>query len=678
MTNETTYFAKLPSTECADECIARIENFAQSREQLESRWARNYQYFYNNYYADSNADRGVKHGGEQEELSLMPVNHFQNIIQNWHVLITSIVPSFIPRAVNSDYKSLSQTKLAGDLIDYYNKESDVEQYTSTAVLHSLLFDAGYIKMEWNPNKGREYAVDDQENIYNEGDIEVSNPTAYDVIFDLYKKEFRENDWVIVRTYRSKWDLIENYVGSDTPDEELSEKQKTLKGEILSAPEADEIILSSRPFETEYVDSDDVEVFEFWHRKTPALPQGRLVRFTRNGAVLEDIPMPYRDIPIYQITAGQDIANQFGHSIANQLAPIQEAINSEYSTVLTNHEAFGVQNVVAPRDSNVKATQITGGLNFIEYNAVNAPGGGKPEPLNLTQTPPEVFNFIAMLEKSMEMVSGINSVIRGQPDSNLKSGTALALIQNQALQYASHLQKAYTILLEDIGTNIIRLLRDYATTNRMISIAGKHNRSAMKEFTGDDLVNIDRVIVDLGNPLAQTLAGRVELAQNLIQTGLLKTVEEYIMVVETGQLNSLTEHTFSELQNINAENEELMEQAVVTAIPTDDHRLHILEHKTLLDDPEARRNAPYVQNVLMHIQEHIQLMNNPGYMQLSQVLGNMSFAQQQTGGPAAPTGAGAPPPPETLTDMPQSIRPQATGGIDVQQPQPPRPPRAPGQ
>ena len=36
-------------------------------------------------------------------------------------------------------------------------------------------------------------------------------------------------------------------------------------------------------------------------------------------------------------------------------------------------------------------------------------GCKPESLNLTNTPPEIFNFIKILEGTLETISGVNSL-----------------------------------------------------------------------------------------------------------------------------------------------------------------------------------------------------------------------------------------------------------------------------
>ena len=45
---------------------------------------------------------------------------------------------------------------------------------------------------------------------------------------------------------------------------------------------------------------------------------------------------------------------------------------------------------------------------------------------------------------------------------------------------------------------------------------------------------------------------------------------------------------------------------VQALMTDNHSLHVQEHKTLLDSPEARKNPMIVQTVLNHIMEHTNL------------------------------------------------------------------------
>ena len=171
---------------------------------------------------------------------------------------------------------------------------------------------------------------------------------------------------------------------------------------------------------------------------------------------------------------------------------------------------------------------------------------------------------------------------------------MALMASMSIQYMSGLQRSYTQLIEGIGTGLINILKDYASVPRVAAIVGKTNRSEMKEFTGDDLSNVNRVMVDIGNPLARTTAGKVEMAEQMLQMGVIKTPEQYFTVMNTGKLESMTEDTQSELLLIKAENERLVEDAKVIAVATDQHALHIKEHRAVLADPELRFNPELVE------------------------------------------------------------------------------------
>jgi hypothetical protein len=354
-----------------------------------------------------------------------------------------------------------------------------------------------------------------------------------------------------------------------------------------------------------------------------MPEGRYMLYLDKDVVLLDSPMPYRTLPIYAIHAGHYLGTPYGYTPLFDILPLQDAVNSLYSTVLTNQTAFGVQNILVPRGADISIESLSGNLNVIEANMQ----AGQIQPLNLTQTPKEIFDFIQMLEKVMETISGVNSVARGNPDPNLRSGNALALVQSMTLQYMSGLQQSYVGVVEDVGTGIINALKDHAQVPRIATIVGKSNRSYLKEFTGDDLSSVSRIIVDIGNPLARTTAGRVEMAEQLLQMQAIKTPEQYFSVINTGQLDVMTEDTQSQLFLIKAENERFVNGEAVVAVFTDEHALHIKEHAAVLSDPELRLEPTILQGVSKHIQEHIDLLRNTS-PEVLQILGQQPLAPQQ--------------------------------------------------
>lgn len=622
MAQQETYFANKSGEETAGIVLEKANQWFHNLDingyldKLKNAWSA----YHGAYYTDAGTGHRVTYSGEQGELVNLPVNHYRNICRHMLTMVTANRPSLDARATNTDYESLVQTKLANGLLDYYMREKRLEDYLIRAIEHAIVFGSGYVKMEWNATSGEihdyiepEFETEDSTDpetgevtsaqkmgpdgqpiekskgfpIY-EGDVMFSTVSPFDIVFDSTKEDTSQLDWVLVRTWKNRFDLAAKY--PEYAEEILRQQTKS---------DLERYNFNGSFYET----TEDIALYEFYHKKTEAMPDGRYLLFVGADVVLMDSPMPYRKLPVFRVSPGDILGTPYGYTDTFDLLPIQEAINSLYSAVLTNQNAFAVQNVLMPRGSDVVPTSIAGGLNLIEYNAQV----GKPEALNLTATAPEVFNFITVLEKTMETISGVNSVSRGNPEASLKSGNALALVQSMSLQFISSLQHSYVKLMEDVGTGMIQMLQDFASVPRIAMIVGKSNRTYMKEFTGKDLSSVNRVMVDVGNPLAKTTAGRVQMAEQMLQMGLIKTPEAYISVMNSGKLETMTDSIDRQLLLIKAENEKMVEGETVMALAIEPHSIHIKEHRDVLSDPDLKNDPDLVARVLNHIQEHINML-----------------------------------------------------------------------
>lgn len=615
------------------------------------------------YYSGAATADGHKivWGGEQGELAQLAVNHLRNIAEHMLTIVTANRPSMNARATNTDYKSLVQTRLANDLLDYYMREKRLEKYLKTAVEYAIVMASGYIKMDWNATSGEIYDFnEDTQTEIREGDVEFSNLSPFDVVFDTTKESYNL-DWVVCRTYKNRHDLAAKYP-------ELGDRIRALPSKSETSQYRFDTMINEH--------TDDVPVYEFYHKRTESMPDGRYLLFLSGDITLLDSPMPYRQLPVFRIAPSDILGTPFGYTPLFDILPIQDAINSLYSTILTNQNAFGVQNIYVPRGADISFNNLSGGLNIVEGNQ----GAGKPEALNLTATAPEVFNFLKMLEQAQETLSAVNSVTRGNPEASLKSGTALAMVQSMTLQFMSGLQQSYVQLIEDVGTGLINMLKDFASVPRVALIAGKSNRAYVeKMFTGDDLSQVNRVIVDVGNPLAKTTAGKIQMAQELIQYGIVKTPEEYFTVLNTGNLDVMTEYQQNENLLIRAENEKLAAGEDVIALAIDQHMQHIKEHRGVLADPDLRTDAGLVQRTLNHINEHIELLRtiDPALLTIigEQPLGPAGGTPPAPGTAAPDVNAGSAPQSPAAQAGPEMGTPQPP---PVQVPQPPPIPPGPGQ
>lgn len=647
ISDKNKYWASVGATEIADRILDKVDKYymylAQSgRMDL---FRRSWTY----YYRPRLTGGMLTPVGQQGELTALSVNHYRNLLMHLETMTLQQRPAFEPIAVNSDVKSQSQVILAAGLLDYYMRVKNLERFIKQSVKDGLMFGEGFLRAEWNATGGNTYGKTGTGALVYEGDIKYSNYTPLTCIRDFTLTCNGKDDWIILRDFKNKYELAAQF-----PD--LADK---ILDDSLDAMETSRTtVLNFLALE----DSDQVAMYTLLHPPTPALPQGRFTTCLENGTVMQDGPIPYEETHVYRLAPDEESGTIFGYTVAFDLLPVQEAIDIVYSTAITNISTFGVQNILMPKGHDISTSQISGGLNVIEYD----PKVGKPEALNLTQTSPEVYNFMQTLQEVQQMLAGVDSVTRGDPEASLKSGAALALVAAQSIQFSMNLTQSYVMLVSGVGTGSIQLLQTFAAVPRVAEIAGKSNRPLMKEFSGESLDAIHRVAVDLGNPMTRTTAGKVNLADAYMEKGMIENPDQYIQVVNTGRLEPVIEGKQANLLLTKGENEKLSEGIQQRALITDNHAKHILEHSTVLANPEIRLDPtnPIVQMTLDHIQEHITLAQSPGYQMMAAMLGHEVMVAPAPDPMPQDGGTG---------DMLNSAPPVAQEAANVPMPEMPQPP-----
>lgn len=671
MANETVtqkpYFASLPLEEFIGEAHAKIE--AYYNDLLETGvfwlWDKSYRAYYGANLTGKPGSGQIfdsaelQRGGKSGEIIRLKINHYRSLLKHTLQLATATKPAYACRATNSDYKSQTQAILGNGLVDYYLREKKLQRFLSEAVETGLIFSEGWIHNRWSVTSGETYGKNPATGAeIKEGDIEYSVHSPLDVPRDINITGDQEHKWRFVRRFENRHDLAARLP-------ELAER-------LLSVSTDDHKYESMESFGVRFrgttMNEDFVTVWTFYHEKSDAMPQGRIVEFVGDIGTV-DGPIPYRKIPLHKVSPERLMGTCYGYSPAFDLLGPQQGLDILSSTIMTNQGALGVQSVWTKAGDPLTVTRLESGMKNLQSEE-------EPKPLQLTQTAPEIFQFRQELIGEMETISGISSTVRGNPEANLKSGSALALVVSQSIQFASLLEASYNALVEDVGTDLINLLRDFSKTKRVASIMGASSRPFQREFTADDLTQINRVVVEATSPLSKTVAGRIEIAESLFAKGMIQTPKQYVNIILTGQLEPAIEGTSHELLNIRAENEELREGRPVKAIITDIHTDHIQEHRSILSNPESRRNPLLIKATLDHIQEHLNLWRSadPAILAL-------------TGQPPPPPPAGMMPPPGGMPGMPQPPQGQPAPGpvpgvmqkqapTDAQQPSMPNMPNLP--
>lgn len=632
MASKKKYFADDDAEDLVAYLTKRGESYhsALVRSKMYRKLKKSWQAYHGFFYSEGSHE--VSFGGESGELVQLPVNQYQNFAQHIINMVTGTKPALKCRSVNTDSNSMMETTLANSLIDYYFRELKIPKHMTRAVEAAVILGEGFIKSEWNSNAGEisEYIEPDYKTqidefgtevfVVNEkgepeqknpdeksmpvykGEPKISSLTALDVIYDKNKTDFEDIDWIIIRTWKNKYALANEYP-------EMAEK-------IYMLPTREDLSSSILSLDG-FGEGTDVPVYEFMHKKNSAKPDGRHVIYLSSDIVLVDEALKYRKIPVRRITPRNFIGTNTGYTPMFDLLPLQDMFNSVISTIATNISQFGVQNIAVPMESNIKMESLQGGMNFLQYQTIpGSPNGGLPVALSLTQTPAEVYNFAPMLSGLMETIIAVSSSLRGDPANNIKSGQAMAMMSSQSLQYYSLLQQSYIEMLEDIGTDLIEILQDFCDIERVINITGKMNSTRAKVFKGEKIKTINKVVADVGNALSQTHAGRIQMADNLLQMNLIKNVNDYFSVLNTGNLDVMIQSEIDENQQMALENELLISgEYPVYAHALENHPVHINKHRACILDPMRKLDNELVTRVNNHIAEHLNLLRtvDPGYL-----------------------------------------------------------------
>ncbi len=620
--------------------------------------------------------------GKNGELLYASFNEARNLLQHILNMTVSQPPNMQAKAINSDSASLIAAQTFDGVFDFYfntyNAGRLLKQSTQ-CVERCLYQDIGYMLCEWDPLAGSRVmpeaapegappgAMGDMKY---QGDLYFKARGVRDVTFDPGVEDEDEQDWKCVRDQVNKWDLAERF--------------KNVPGayeKILGTSAATQEILSNRRGWRRPIASDMVDVWKFYARPSKTLRNGRRALLLDADTVLLDEDNPYGEIPVFSVRAMDSIGSAFGYAPMNVIAPVQLSQDVLTTAIMSNFAMFGVQNIAVKGSDQFDVETLAGAMNIIKYQEQ------VPVPLQMTSQANGIIEFHEALRHIGETLSGINSVVRGDPESSLKSGKALGIVQAQAVQFQSSLAASYVRFLQNIGNFMLKVFRLYASTDRITQIVGKNQTMQSQTWNRDTFGPIDRVTAELVDPAMRTLGYKTDLAMFMAQQQMTNTPQEFLTVLTTGQLKPQIQAPLTELNLMHQENddmliaaEKLQEMMTQAGLPQptpemiqavmppvwrpDNDDLHIAEHSGLAATPSTRRNSLVMVVVMAHIEAHEQNRIVKAQKQLLDQMAVQSVIPQPmvaAGSAQAGGQAGGSPPESTGEGAPPAQAPQAVSG-----------------
>lgn len=528
----------------------------------------------------------VSRGGVQSELSLVYTNYIRYLIQHAISRISARRFSFEVPIQEATYSSREQAQIDTDTLEHFRKTTNLNKRYREALEKGYVTGEGYIHVYWDYSGGDVHTIDENGQPVRTGDLCMDVGSFWNVIpFDEYgppayaKAYLRSvNKHVLAAKYPAKSKEILNSCGPDAFTGYLS-KQK---------------LFGNRQHNF-YNEEDLVTLICFYHERDAAVPAGKECILLGDGTHLYDGPLSYSKIPIIRFSPADLPDSDAGYSPAfDALGPI-DAMNSLKSIAMSNQSTFGVQNIWIRDANNLGPADIRGGLRFITSLE-------KPEALQLTQTPAEIFQAIESYRQEAVQIMGLNDVALGIETTRL-SGDAMDVLDDSVYQYSESPRASATEFLEHLGELILTTVNINLTAPIDI-ITNRGRKVAKQTVTGDDLSPRPIIRVELVDSALSSPKGKRKFALDMANAGVVANKEEFIDAYVKGQTQTITDRSTKQMDTIYEENE-LMKRGIKAPVDIfgDNPILHIAHNALVLSDPLTRANPIIAQIAQDHLIEH---------------------------------------------------------------------------
>jgi hypothetical protein len=553
---------------------------------IASIWSRNLRMYYQSVLGNGSLDSSLNFQGENGELIDMHVPVARSDVRKLISIATRQRLNFKAQAESTDYDTTANTQVADALALEYTTDEDIDLtgVRERALELAIVCGHSFLLNQWNSDKEKPI-------------FRVLPPwmTTYNYNVD----SFDNLDWFVVHYFVNRYTLAEEY--------------PKLRDEILTIT-ADRSMINPWSINFGIFDysEDDILISEFYHKSTPALPKGRLVKFVNNLAI-DDMENPYMDkdgnaeIPVSMVIPEYIQPYLLGYPKICDLLPLQEMTDHQFSVMASIFASLGVPAILNPRGSGMNASNLSG-LKVISYSPQLGDGmrGSKPEVLELCKLPPNLLDTINIMQQFQQRISNVSGALQGILPPGVTAASAIATLSANAVEFIEPLSLSVNKAIESAMMRAIVQTKTFMSEERVVQSVGPNNVKASMTFSSDDLNGLKRVNMLTQNPLTLFAGGRQKIAEDYMTMGLITTPEEYDAVLVYGSVEPIREKRMTKQSLVSWENQQIRTGVPVYALATDDHAYHIYEHSMLQNDPEIRKRPELLRIIDDHLQSHLEL------------------------------------------------------------------------
>ena len=600
-----------------EETVAEVrEDFLrrqQARRSVELAWRLNMNFVVGNQYSEITPRGEIDDFGKQYYWQEREVfNHIAPIVETRLAKLTRVRSGVTVRPNTSDEDDVSSAKFSTAVLESITAENNLSQLMQLGNTWSEICGSVFYKIAWNSDKGKVLSSDGKKPL-REGDVEITVCPPFEIYPEVLQISEISHQPSLIHAKAYPVDEIAEIWGVTVEPEKVNVftmDNATVTGGFGYA--------TTVPRVTDETKTDYALVIEKYQLPTSEYPDGRLIIVAGDKLLYHGI-LPYlngeqggRTYPFIKQNSLENVGAFFGASVVERCIPVQRAYNAVKNR---KHEYLNriSMGVLAVEDGSVDTDNLSEEGLCPGKILVYRQGSTPPVMMNAGSVPADFHIEEERLLQEFAMISGVSEVMKySQLPENVSSGTAIALLIEQDDTRLAITSNNLRNAVREIGKHILRLYKQFAVGKRLKRIAGENGEVEMLYFCGSD-ISSDDIVFDTENDLSDTPANRKNMVMELLKLGLLSDENGRVSprnkakILEIIGLGNWENSKDIEDLNIKKAVRENIAMRSGEQLPdkTDDHHIHVAEHKKFILAAEFDGDNAVKRRVIEHIDMHNQ-------------------------------------------------------------------------
>lgn len=584
-------------------------------------------------------------------------NKLMPLAQNRAARLAKVPPKYDVRPESSQTEDKDAARLALDVINMVWDRERINQKRIPLIMWAQQGGFSFVKTSWDDCAGRPLG----DGTY-EGDIRIDVVSPLEIFVDPLATTLQEAQWLIQAKVRKLDYFRDRYPkGGEVKEEDawLLSTQYELRVNALN---------SGGPAAT----SSDLQMknsaieLSYYEKPSKKHPNGRQI-VTANSILLEDKELPIGEIPFAKFDDVVIGGKFYSEAIISHARPYQDYLNQLVnkraqwtSRLLAGKYTAPYGHGLAPEALNNES----GELLTYKPNA-SAPNGGAPVQLQVPIMPQYAYEEQAHAEEAMNDLFGLNEISQGRiPQSGMPAAGMQILLEQDATRIGI-VTENHEHAWADVGRHILKFVKGFYVTARLLKKAGKGLEYTVKPFVGSDIKNNTDVYVIRGSTIPNSKVMQRQEILNAYQQGLLgdpqdpKLREKVLSMLEFGDVAEMWQDFSIDMAQINRGLDQMQKGGVPPVNEMDNHPLWVQEVNRFRKSDKFEKMPDNIKAIVeANIEEHLQAftnLRNPGLNQQAELSDLMAqkadqmtpedaMQHEQIANAHMPPEGAAPPPP----------------------------------